>query len=69
LTVASFEEMEPIYDGLARRARACPGVTGWGLVCPAAALSVGGVPPRERQACAAARVGQRVGMDPARASA
>ena len=31
VTVASFEEMEPIYDGLARRARASLGVTGWGM--------------------------------------
>jgi hypothetical protein len=27
VTVASFEEMEPIYEGLARRARATLGVT------------------------------------------
>ena len=31
VTVASFEEMEPIFDGLARRARATLGVTGWGM--------------------------------------
>ena len=31
VTVASFEEMEPIYDGLARRARATLGVSGWGM--------------------------------------
>ena len=31
VTVASFEHMEPIYDGLARRARASLGVTGWGM--------------------------------------
>ncbi len=31
VTVASFEEMEPIYGGLARRARASLGVTGWGM--------------------------------------
>ena len=31
VTVASFEEMEPIYDGLARRARASLGVSGWGM--------------------------------------
>lgn len=30
VTVASFEEMEPIYGGLARR-RATLGVTGWGM--------------------------------------
>ena len=30
VTVASFEEMEPIFDGIARRARASLGVTGWG---------------------------------------
>ena len=28
VTAASFEEMEPVYDGLARRARATLGVTG-----------------------------------------
>ncbi len=31
VTVASFEEMEPIFDGIARRARASLGVTGWGM--------------------------------------
>src|SRR5688572_657576 len=31
VTVASFEEMEPIYDGVARRARATLGVSGWGM--------------------------------------
>jgi mannose-6-phosphate isomerase-like protein (cupin superfamily) len=31
VTVASFEEMEPIYDGLARRARATLGVTAFGM--------------------------------------
>lgn len=31
VTVASFEEMEPIFDGIARRARATLGVTGWGM--------------------------------------
>jgi mannose-6-phosphate isomerase-like protein (cupin superfamily) len=31
VTVASFEEMEPIYDGIARRARATLRVTGWGM--------------------------------------
>jgi hypothetical protein len=31
VTLASFEEMEPIYDGLARRARATLGVTAWGM--------------------------------------
>jgi hypothetical protein len=30
VTVASFDEMEPIYDGLARRARATLGVTSFG---------------------------------------
>ena len=29
--VACFEEMEPIYDGLARRARATLGVTSFGM--------------------------------------
>jgi hypothetical protein len=31
VTVASFEEMEPIYEGLARRARATLGVTAFGM--------------------------------------
>lgn len=31
VTVASFEEMEPIYEGICRRARAALGVTGWGM--------------------------------------
>ena len=31
VTVAQFEEMEPIYDGLARRARATLGVTAFGM--------------------------------------
>jgi mannose-6-phosphate isomerase-like protein (cupin superfamily) len=31
VTVASMEEMEPIYEGLARRARATLGVTSFGM--------------------------------------
>ena len=31
VTVASIEEMEPIHDGLARRARATLGVSAWGM--------------------------------------
>lgn len=31
VTVALIDEMEPIYDGLARRARATLGVTSWGM--------------------------------------
>lgn len=31
VTVAAIEEMDPIYDGLARRARATLGVTAWGM--------------------------------------
>src|SRR5262245_50616294 len=31
VTVATIEEMEPIYDGVMRRARATLGVTGWGM--------------------------------------
>ena len=31
VTVAAIDEMEPIYDGLARRARATLGVTAWGM--------------------------------------
>ena len=31
VTLAAFEEMEPIFDGLARRARATLGVTAWGM--------------------------------------
>jgi mannose-6-phosphate isomerase-like protein (cupin superfamily) len=31
VTVAAFEEMEPIHQGLARRARARLGVSAWGM--------------------------------------
>jgi hypothetical protein len=31
VTLASFADMEPIFDGIARRARAALGVTGWGM--------------------------------------
>jgi mannose-6-phosphate isomerase-like protein (cupin superfamily) len=31
VTVASFDQMEPIYEGLARRARATLGVTSFGM--------------------------------------
>jgi hypothetical protein len=31
VTLATFDEMEPIYEGLARRARASLGVTAWGM--------------------------------------
>ena len=31
VTVAAIDEMEPVYDGLMRRARATLGVTGWGM--------------------------------------
>jgi mannose-6-phosphate isomerase-like protein (cupin superfamily) len=31
VTVATIEEMEPIYDGLMRRTRATLGVTAWGM--------------------------------------
>lgn len=31
VTVRAFDEMEPIYDGIARRARASLGVTSWGM--------------------------------------
>jgi hypothetical protein len=31
VTPATFAEMEPIYEGLARRARASLGVTAWGM--------------------------------------
>jgi hypothetical protein len=31
VTAVAFEEMEPIYGGLARRARASLGVTAWGM--------------------------------------
>jgi hypothetical protein len=31
VTLTTFEEMEPIYEGLARRARASLGVTAWGM--------------------------------------
>jgi len=31
VTVAAIDEMEPIYDGIARRARATLGVSAWGM--------------------------------------
>jgi mannose-6-phosphate isomerase-like protein (cupin superfamily) len=31
VTLARFDEMEPLYDGIARRARATLGVTAWGM--------------------------------------
>ena len=31
VTVAAIEEMDPIYGGMARRARATLGVTEWGM--------------------------------------
>jgi hypothetical protein len=31
VTVLAYDEMEPIYDGIARRARASLGVTSWGM--------------------------------------
>ena len=31
VTVAALDDMEPIYDGLSRRARATLGVTAWGM--------------------------------------
>lgn len=31
VTVAEFDKMEPIYDGVARRARATLGVSAWGM--------------------------------------
>ena len=31
VTIAAFEQMDPIYDGLARRARATLGVTSFGM--------------------------------------
>lgn len=31
VTAVSFQEMEPLYDGIARRARAALGVTAWGM--------------------------------------
>jgi hypothetical protein len=31
VTLATFDEMEPIYDGISRRARAALGVTAWGM--------------------------------------
>src|SRR3979409_195779 len=31
VTVLGFDEMEAIYDGIARRARASLGVTSWGM--------------------------------------
>ncbi len=31
MTAVTFEEMEPLFDGIARRARATLGVTAWGM--------------------------------------
>lgn len=31
ITVAAIDDMDPIYDGIARRARASLGVSGWGM--------------------------------------
>jgi mannose-6-phosphate isomerase-like protein (cupin superfamily) len=31
VTLAAYDEMEPIYEGIARRARATLGVTAWGM--------------------------------------
>ena len=31
VTLVTFEEMEPIYEGISRRARASLGVTAWGM--------------------------------------
>jgi hypothetical protein len=31
ITTATFDEMEPLYEGLARRTRAALNVTGWGM--------------------------------------
>ena len=44
VTVASFEEMEPIFDGLARRARATLGVIGLGDAGDDAATELGWIP-------------------------
>jgi hypothetical protein len=43
VTVASLEEMEPIHEGLARRARATPGVTAFWDAGPDAAGELGRV--------------------------
>jgi hypothetical protein len=50
VTVASFEEMEPIYDGIARRARATLGVSGWGMQVMALPPSWDGYPNHNHDA-------------------
>lgn len=50
LTVATFEEMEPIYDGIARRARATLGVTAWGMQLISLPPGWGGYPNHRHDA-------------------
>src|SRR3954452_13620825 len=50
VTVASFEEMEPIYEGLARRARATLGVTAFGMQVMSLPPEWGGYPEHHHDA-------------------
>jgi hypothetical protein len=50
VTVAAIDEMEPIYDGLARRARATLGVTAWGMQVFALPPSWDGYPNHKHDA-------------------
>jgi hypothetical protein len=50
VTVASFEEMEPIYEGLARRARATLGVTAFGMQVFSLPPNWGGYPNHNHDA-------------------
>jgi mannose-6-phosphate isomerase-like protein (cupin superfamily) len=52
ITVASIDEMEPIYDGLARRARATLGVTAWGMQVVTLPPSWDGYPDHNHDATA-----------------
>ena len=50
VTVATFEEMEAIYDGLARRARAALGVTAFGMQVMSLPPEWGGYPDHHHDA-------------------
>ena len=52
VTVAAIDEMEPIYGGLARRARAQLGVTAWGMQVFTLPPDWGGYPNHNRDAAA-----------------
>ncbi|MGE0029045.1 MAG: hypothetical protein AB7O78_16150 [Thermoleophilia bacterium] len=50
VTAVSFEEMEPLYDGVARRARAALGVTAWGMQLMTLPPNWGGYPDHHHDA-------------------